>query len=156
MKLSRISLALSFLVVPLFAVNISAQTGKISVATQQAIIQQLVRDGRLTADCVREAGGASKVVTIKSIDLNSDGKPEYFVEGNSGCAFGAKSPYGWVYSKNRNDYRMLLDAGPVDGISRKKTKTNGYHDLEVTRLGNFSTNWKAQPTTYKFNGTRYH
>ncbi len=155
MKLNRISLSLLFLVVPLFAVNISAQTGKVSAATQKAIVQQLVHDRGITADCVREAGGASKVVSIKSIDLNSDGKPEYFVEGDSSCAFGANSPYGWVYSKSGNGYKMLIDAGPMQGISRKKTKTKGYDDLEITTLGNFSTNWKAQTTIYKFNGTRY-
>jgi hypothetical protein len=153
MKLNRISLSLLFLTVPLFAVDVAAQ--KVSTATQKAIVKQLVNDGELTNDCVREAGGASEIVSIKSIDLNSDGKPEYFVEGNSGCAFGANSPYGWVYDKSGSGYKMLLSAGPNQGISRKKTKTKGYYDLAVWGLGNASTNWKAQATIYKFNGTRY-
>jgi len=153
MKLNRISVSLLFLLVPLFAVDVAAQ--KVSAATQKAIVKQLVSDGELTNDCVREAGGASKIVSIKSMDLNSDGKPEYFVDGNSGCAFGAKMPYGWVYGKSGNSYKMLLSAGVNIGISRKKTKTKGYYDLKVDVMGNYSTNWQAQSTTYKFNGTSY-
>jgi hypothetical protein len=148
MKLNRISLFLLFLIVPSFAVNISAQMGKVSAATQNAIVQQLVGDRGITADCVREAGGASKVVSIKPLDLNRDGKPEFIVYGESGCAFGANSPYGWVYRKSANGYEMLLDAGPNQEISRKKTLTKGYYDLRVLTLG-------PETTTYKFNGTRY-
>lgn len=150
-----VSLFLLFLIVLCVAVNVSAQTGKVSAATQKAIVQQLVSDRGITADCVREAGGASKVVSIKPLDLNRDGKPEFIVSGESGCAFGANSPYGWVYRKTANGYEVLLDAGPNIGISRKKTQTKGYYDLAVDTMGNFSTNWKAQTTTYKFNGTRY-
>jgi len=153
MKLNRLSLSLLFLLTPLFAANATAQ--KVSAVTQKAIVQQLVSDRGIDADCVREAGGASKVVSIVPIDLNRDGKPEFIVSGESGCASGASSPYGWVYSKSGNDYKMLLDAGPNQGISRKKTLTKGYYDLKITALGNASTNWKAQATTYKFNGTRY-
>ena len=153
MKLNRIFLSLLFLIVSLFATNVAAQKG--GAATQKAIVKQMVSGGALTNDCVREAGGASKIVSIKSMDLNSDGKPEFIVEGNTGCAFGANSPYSWVYGKSGNSYKMLFDAGTNQGISRKKTKTNGYYDLKVTYLGNASTNWEAETTTHKFNGTRY-
>lgn len=138
----------------LFAVNISAQMGKVSTTIQKAIVQQLVRDREIDADCVREAGSVSKAVSIKPLDLNSDGKPEYIVTGDS-CGFGAKMPYGWVYGKSGSSYIMLLSAGPNIEISRKKTKTKGYFDLKVTVMGNYSTNWEAQSTTYKFNGTHY-
>ena len=153
MKLNKILLLLLFLLVPLFTVNVAAQI--ISAATQKAIVQQLISDSELTGDCVREAGGASKIVGIRSMDLNNDGKPEYIVEGNSGCAFGANSPFSWVYGKSGNSYKMLFNAGPNQGISRKKTKTKGYYDLIVTYLGNASTNWEASTSTHRFNGTRY-
>lgn len=152
MKLNRISLSLLFLIVPLFAVDVAAQ--KVSTAVQKAIVQQLVRDSEIEADCVREAGGASKAVSIESLNLNSDGKPEYIVMG-SGCGQGAKMPYGWVYGKSGSGYKILLSAGPNIEISRKKTKTKGYFDLKVTVMGNYSTNWEAESTTYKFNGTSY-
>lgn len=133
--------------------DVAAQ--KVSAVTQKAIVKQLVNDGELTNDCVREAGGASKIVGIQSVDLNSDGKPEYIVMGSRGCAFGAKMPYGWVYGKSGNGYKMLLSAGVNIEIARKKTKTRGYYDLKVDVMGNYSTNWQAESTTYKFNGTRY-
>lgn len=153
MKLNRKFLALLFLLIPLFAANVNAQ--KVSAATQKAIVKQMVSDGELTNDCVREAGGALKIVGIDSTDLNSDRKPEYIVMGNSGCAFGAKMPFGWVYGKSGNGYKMLLSAGVNIEIARKKLKTKGYFDLKVTVMGNYSTNWEAESTTYKFNGTRY-
>lgn len=151
MTLNRISLF--FLLISLAAVDVAAQ--RVNAPTQKAIVQQLVRDRGISANCVREAGGASKVVSITPIDLNRDGRPEFIVNGESGCTFGANSPYGWVYSKNGNSYEMLFDAGPNQGISRKNNLTNGYYDLKVTMLGNFSSNWKARTSTYRFNGTRY-
>lgn len=153
MKLNQISFLLLFLIIPLFAADVVAQN--VSAATQKAIVKQMVSDGALTNDCIREEGGASKIVSIKPLDLNSDGKSEFIVEGNSGCAFGANSPYSWVYGKSGSSYKMLFDAGTNQGISRKKTKTNGYYDLKVSYLGNASTNWKSESTTHKFNGTRY-
>lgn len=153
MKLARIFLYLVFLFLSLGALNISAQ--KVSAVTRRAIVQQLINDRAITSDCVREAGGASKVVEIRSVHLNGDRKAEYIVEGNSGCAFGANSAYGWVYGKDGNSYKMLFDAGPQIGISLKRTKTNGYYDLKVSYMGNYSSNWKATSTTHKFNGARY-
>jgi hypothetical protein len=152
---NRMSLYLLFVLALLLATHLGAQTGKVSAAIQKAIVQQLVHDGEIDTECVGEAGGTSRVVSITPIDLNFDGKPEFFVYGAAGCAFGANSPFGWVYSKSAKGYEMLLDAGLVQEITRKRATTRGYRDLGVTKLGNFSTNWKALTATYKFDGSRY-
>ena len=143
---------LLFIVSLPFAANTLAQSKKIDSATQKAIVQQLVSDGELTDDSVREEGGASKVVSIESIDLNRDGKSEFFVYGLHGCACGGRRCFIWVYRKKANGYEMLLSAGTADEISRKKTLIKGYYDLKViapAAAGDMAI------ITYKFNGSRY-
>ncbi len=60
------------------------QTKRVNTETQKAIVQQLVSDSELTNACVREEGGSSKVVSIETMDLNRDGKPEFLVYGRTG------------------------------------------------------------------------
>ncbi len=47
---------------------------------------------------------------------------------------------------------MLLNAGPADEVTRKKTSTKGYYDLKVIAP---AAAGEMEILTYKFNGSRY-
>lgn len=140
------------IVVPLISAGVSAQTDKVDAVTHKAIVESLISKGELTEDCVRDRGGEGEVVGIDPVDLNRDGKPEFFVYGQGGCACAARRCYAWVYRKTATGFEMLLSAGPVEEISRKKTITKGYYDLKVIQP---SANDGMAIITRKYNGRRY-
>lgn len=118
---------------------------------KQGVVEQLVSDGKLTMDCIKEEGGPMQIIGVDLIDLNGDGKRELQVYGQRGCACGARRCYQWIYRKRNNGYELLLSAGAADEIHLLRTSTNGYLDLEVVDVsGN-----DFYLTTYKFDGSRY-
>lgn len=128
------------------------QRKQISAKEQEELVQQMVRDRQLPSDCVQESGGAREVVSVELEDLNSDGRPEFFVMGKSGCAWGPRRPFAWYYRKTQKGYALMLYINQLENVVKRRTKTNGYYDLEVTTSDGADTFGSG---IYKFDGTRY-
>jgi hypothetical protein len=124
---------------------------RITAKVQQGIVQQMVRDGQIKSSCVTEEGGASKVVDIRTVDLNRDGKPEYEVYGRGCACNGTRRCDQWLYRQTANGYELLLGPSQVDGFDVKKTRTDGYFDIAIAfPMGN-----DFFVKLYKYDGTRY-
>lgn len=128
------------------------ERNKITTRQRHEIIHQMVRDSAIEQDCANQDGKPDKVIQISPVDLNRDGKPEFLVEGNSGCACAMQRCHNWIYQKTDEGYELILDAGPIEWILRRKTSTNGYIDLEVVSVSGPDG---AGSTIYKFDGTDY-
>lgn len=80
------------------------------------------------------------------IDANSDGQKELAIQ--TGCA-----PVGncgfLLLEKNGTRYRTLLETEMVQRYQLRKTKTNGYFDLETSAHGGAT---EGGIVRYKFNG----
>ena len=129
----------------------SAQDTAQTVA--KAVLQEMVRDGSLAGDCAKSSRDGEEVVSATLIDLNGDGQPEYEVSGNPGCAcLGARRCAKWVYQRTPDGYRQILDmVQPDAGIGLRRTRTNGYADLEVV-------GWVGQEAlreAFRFDGREY-
>lgn len=89
----------------------------------------------------------------KVVDLNGDKKPEIIVHqigidcpASGNCTF-------WVFQKNKaNNFKSILDGNEIQTFDLKKTKTNGYTDVEL-RTHNSAASHYYQ--LFKFNGKKY-
>jgi hypothetical protein len=128
----------------------NALAQKVSLQVRKQIVQQMVSDSEIEASCIRQEG-ASRVVSVSTLQLNRDSKPAFLVIG-SGCGCqGARRCMQWVYRQNGNGYEKIFDAYPAESITPKRAFTKGYRDL-------VAAGWSGNDLctiTYKFNGTRY-
>jgi len=144
--------ALLIMLILLCAVSAFPQLEKkVSATIYRGIVKQMVADNAFTSDCVREAGGATKAVTIEQEDLNRDGKPEFFVVGKS-CGLGPRRADAWYYRKTGDGYEQILYVNQIEDIRKLKTRTKGYVNLKVTSSIGRDT---FGGYTYKFDGRRY-
>ncbi|HEY5885915.1 MAG TPA: WG repeat-containing protein, partial [Pyrinomonadaceae bacterium] len=127
-----------------------AGLGDISPEEKTALVEQMVRDGDITADCVTQDGGPRKVASVWPVDLNGDGVAEYEVIGKGcGCG-GMRRCQMMYYRKTSTGYQVLLNAGPSEA-SVKNESTNSYRDIAViVPAGN-----DMYGTVFKYNGTKY-
>lgn len=143
---------LSLTLVLLAGLDATPQSPKrISARVQQEIVQQMVRDSQIKDSCVKEEGGASKVVDLNTVDLNRDGKPEYEVYGRGCACNGMRRCDQWIYRQTANGYELMVGPLQVDGFDVKKTRTNGYFDIAIANpAGN-----DYFVTLYKYDGRHY-
>lgn len=135
----------------LLAINIFSQSSKgVTSQVKKALLQQMVDDREIEDSCVREEG-ASKVISVSTIELNGDNKPEYMVSGNGCACYGARRCNIWIYRKSGNDYEKIFDGFPADGIYPKKRRAKGYADLQVM----FPVGNSTESAFFKFDGRRY-
>lgn len=123
---------------------------------RRAILQQLVRDNEDVRQLIRNYNGGfeatAKDMSVETIDLNHDGKPEFLVEGVlGGMLCGASNCPSWIYRKTRDGYSLLLSESG-SGISVEKSSTNGYRDLRNS--GHYSAS-ETYVTIYRFDGRKY-
>lgn len=86
----------------------------------------------------------------KLIDVDGDGKNELAVI--NGCALVGNCQF-WLFKKKGNEYEILLKAeNNVQMYKLRKSKTNGYFDLETKSHGDA---WSGGMNIYKFNGEKY-
>lgn len=102
-----------------------------------------------SVDELLDDGSASFV--SRAVDLNDDGRPEYFVEAR-GALCGAANCPAWVVQKAGQAYDVILNAGSVQKIELLDSRTNGYRDI-MTRQHGSATDFTEQ--IYKFSGSRY-
>lgn len=120
---------------------------------ESAVLQEMARDGSLIPDCAGESVVGQEVVSLRPIDLNGDGQSEYEVSGNPGCAcIGARRCAKWIYQRTPEGYRQILEmVQPDEGIGVRKTRTDGYSDLEVVGWAGD----EALREVFRFDGRKY-
>jgi hypothetical protein len=142
-------------VILLFTVSGSAQSRKkrpiktqakvTNVKMPKELILQMARDIEEVKSALQEHGGntikfAAENFYAKLLDLNQDGKPEWFIEGAGSYFCGNRRCAGWIYREVAGKYELLL----ADNAVPLGTFTNGYKDLEA---------WF--PTIYTYDGQSY-
>src|SRR6202008_2406003 len=84
-KAMKILCTASFAIFIGAASAVSQSRPQAAVTVKRAILQQLVRDDEAVAQLIKNYSGgfdaAAKHMSVETIDLNHDGKPEYMVEG---------------------------------------------------------------------------
>jgi hypothetical protein len=128
--------------------------------------KQLLQDDESVRDCLRESygGNESKLFQkfqFKPVHLNGDRQPEYIIEANddSGSGMGQDGCFGdwrgnngiWVYGKNAEGYKQLLQGLFSVSIRPLKTIANGYRNLKDAGHNGVL----LIETIYKFDGNRY-
>ena len=111
-------------------------------------------------------GNISKLtrsLSVRKVDLNKDGDPEYLVQANSISLCGTCGCLLWIYQKHDNSYRALhpLDGDNVcvEGLDDMEVKllptyTNGYADIQCS-VRDYDPAERQPGVILKFNGTRY-
>ncbi|MGC2237808.1 MAG: hypothetical protein WA584_16710 [Pyrinomonadaceae bacterium] len=128
--------------------KVEAQKGKTAKLPKELVLQ-MARDDDDIKSGLRKQGGntvrfAAKNFVAELIDLNKDGKPEWFISGSSSDFCGNRVCSSWIYREVSGKYELLL----ADSAIPLNTFTNGYKDLEVG-FGPYV------PTIYTYNGRRY-
>lgn len=128
--------------------SVEAQKGKIAKLPKELVLQ-MARDDKEIKSGLRKHGGnavrfAAKNFTAELIDLNRDGKPEWFISGTSSDYCGNRVCWEKIYREVAGKYELLLG----DRAVPLNTFTNGYRDLEVG-FGPYI------PTIFTYDGKRY-
>jgi hypothetical protein len=80
------------------------------------------------------------------VNLNDDGKDDLLVRADPG-----RNTVGyWLFRNTGRRWELVLYTISLD-LSIKKTRTNGFHDVEITTLSAV----KGQVVLYKFDGAKY-
>ena len=134
-----------------------AQSGKKATAQEKKDLFQLVsKNDAMIADAIKDgtlkASNLAKGMSVKKIDLNKDGQPEYIVVIENGYLCGAHGNCtNRVYRKTGSEYQQLLaENGEI--LTLEKTSTNEFRDL---RLEGSNTAFESSGTVYKFDGNTY-
>jgi hypothetical protein len=86
---------------------------------------------------------------VNLIDVNGDRIEELAIQ--TGCAIVGNCEF-WLFQKDADTFRKILEADMVQSYRLKKSKTNGYFDLETKSHGSATSGGIA---IYKFNGHEY-
>lgn len=126
------------------AISSQAQT----LAVKKQIVNKLIAEDQLTQAKVKERGGVNKIITVKSLDLNKDGKPEYIVD----CACENMEAV-YVFRKNGNDMQIIYWGTQREIITPLKSYTNGWRNLRSTVYR--SVDGATSSETLRWNGSEY-
>ena len=153
--MKKFILALMF-VLGCFSIGL-AQSGKKATAQEKKDLFQLIsKNDAMIVEGIRDGGlvaaNLAKEMTVKKIDLNKDGQPEYIVVIENGYLCGAHGNCtNRVYRKTGSEYQQLLaENGEI--LTLEKTSTNNFRDL---RLEGSNTAFESSGTVYKFDGKTY-
>ena len=114
------------------------------VKVARYVIEQMVRSERaegldVRADIASDADGAL-------VNLNDDGKDDLLMRADPG----ANITGFWLFRNTGRRWELVLYTVALN-LSVKKTRTNGFHDVEVVALSAVK-GWVA---LYKFDGVKY-
>lgn len=126
--------------------TISGQAQTLAVKTQ--IVNKLIAEDQLTQAKVRERGGVNKIITVKSLDLNKDGKPEYIVD----CACENMEAV-YVLRKSGNSLQIIYWGTQREIVTPLKSYTNGWLNLRSTVYQ--SVDGSTSTETLRWNGSEY-
>jgi hypothetical protein len=134
-----------------------AQSGKKATAQEKKDLFQLVsKNDAMIADTIKDgtlkAANLAKGMSVKKIDLNKDGQPEYIVVIENVYLCGAHGNCtNRVYRKTGSKYQELL-AENGEMLTFEKTSTNKFRDL---RLEGSNTAFESSGRVFKFDGNTY-
>jgi hypothetical protein len=117
----------------------------------EGIVEQLVEDGYAYELEVDAAGRVSNL-EAHPVELNRGGEPELRVHGLGIRLCGAANCPTWIFQKDEDGYRLLLDVGSINRIEPQGSYTKGYRDLMAVLHGSA---WESDLTLYKFDGEGY-
>jgi hypothetical protein len=116
------------------------------ISKNDATVAEGIRDGGLVAD------NLAKELSVKKIDLNKDGQPEYIAVIEDVNLCGAHGNCNnWVYRKTGSEYQLLLVTNG-EKITLEKTSTNKFRDL---RSEGSNSAFEGFGTIFKFDGNAY-
>ena len=129
---------------------------QVNARVRQELLAQLLKDRADLVECLAQEGPGRKAeylanVSVEAVELNGDGRPEYFVEPQGGCDCGAHNCDLFVYRHVGGGYELMLEGNGV-GLAAEKTFSNGYADISVEAQGSALTRFR---TYYKFGGRGY-
>lgn len=121
---------------------------------KQEIFQLIKKDDEISEylkDAPEDADNLFQSLTIKKMNLNSDGQPEYVaVIEPQFCGAHGNCPH-WIYRKTGGEYNLLLRTIGQE-LKLEKTSTKKFRDLRSSGSSSASEyNW----TIYKFDGKTY-
>lgn len=131
---------------------VSAQTSNRVTAQEKAALTQLILTDKQVQEDGVSADAVTKGITVKKIDLNKDGQPEFIVVLGEEmiCGAHANCPT-WVYRKAGGEYQLLLRTFGQQ-LLLEKSSTNSFRDL---RSEGASSAFETDFSIYKFDGNKY-
>lgn len=117
-----------------------------SAAVKKQILNRIIQFGGITREEVKERGGVNRILSIQSVDLNRDGKPEYMVICD--CSLGG-TPF--VFRQTKKGVKDIFVGVVRETVTLSKGYTKGWRNLEYEEP--YSPGYQAQPL--RFNGSRY-
>ena len=135
-------------VFPVFLLALPVLGQEKAVEVPKKIVEQMLEDGY---EIEVNAAGTPGNLRAHPMELNRGGEPEILVRG-IGKICGAANCVMWVYQKDADSYRLLLDAGSINRIEPQKSYTKGYRDLMTVMHGSA---WESDLVLYKFDGEEY-
>jgi hypothetical protein len=136
--------------------------GRVTAREREDIFRLIRQDGefvKLLAEFAQSPDEVEEFVrltertmTVRKVDLNGDGRPDYIVEVSGGfCGTLANCPH-WVYRKGRGGFERIGYDGRSRELTPQKTSTRGYRDL---RAEAGSTASEDVIVDYKYDGREY-
>lgn len=133
------------------------QSGKKAAAQEKNDLVQLIsKNDEMVKSALSDGGvtaaNLAKKMSLKKIDLNKDGQPEYIVllMDTYFCGAHGNCP-NWVYRKTGGEYQLLLTASG-ETLTLEKTSTNKFRDL---RSEGSNSAFEGSGTVFKFDGNTY-
>ena len=135
---------------------VSAQSRGRAAARERGEFFRLIKDDAEVKELLSGDPGAEKelvqFVTVRKVDLNRDGRPEYDVALEAGgiCGTLGNCPH-WIYRRAGGGYELLLRTR-ARLVSPEKASTGGYRDLRSS-AGDTATHDYFDIS--KYDGSRY-
>jgi hypothetical protein len=127
---------------------------KVPVNLPNELFQYILKDGVSEEEKAEIKDGlASEYISVKPIDLNNDGEPEYIVEGLKPPLMGMLAGNIWIYKKKTGSYFLIGDIGSFENVIPISTKHNGYMDIQVSL--NLNAGRTKVQSKFVFNGSKY-
>ncbi|HWW76952.1 MAG TPA: hypothetical protein VNZ44_16245 [Pyrinomonadaceae bacterium] len=133
-----------------------AQSRGRAAARERGEFFRLVKDDEEVKEFLSSDPGAEKeltqFLTVRKVDLNRDGRPEYDVALEAGGICGAlgNCPH-WIYRRAGGRYELLLHTRARE-VTPQKTATGGYRDLR-SEAGDTAT--ENYFDISKYDGSKY-
>jgi hypothetical protein len=135
----------------------SAAEKKAPPQVVKEIVEAMIRDGMIKADCLKESYNnqykSDDLVYVTLENLSQGKGQQYLVEGMGQCTYGAGYPLHWIYVKSDSNYKLLADLGVSAGVAVLKKKTKGWKDIQIFYV--YEGGKRTESVIYKFNGTTY-
>jgi hypothetical protein len=127
---------------------------KVPVNVTNELFQYILKDGVTEEEKAEiQEGPAAEYISVKPIDLNGDGEPEYIVEGLKPPLVGMLTGYIWIYKKKTGSYFLIGDIGSFENVTPISSKHNGYRDIQVSLSLNAGRT--QVQSKFVFNGSKY-